>query len=109
MTKFEKLKNYSELAWAAYADYISSGENGDISTTGLQIYNFRQNFELIIEESSRENSGFQAKIFKNRNTGEYILSIRGTEISLETYKDLIIADIGGLGTDSIPKSQYADM
>ncbi|QCD46805.1 lipase family protein [Campylobacter rectus] len=115
MSKYGELKIYSELAWAGYADFLSADDSGDISTTGMQRYNFRKQFKVIDSYEQREGgSGFQATLFQNRDTEEYILSIRGTEIGIhpikwyETIKDTIIAD-GNLAISSMPGSQTLDM
>ena len=115
MSKYGELKIYSELAWAGYADFLSADDSGDISTTGMQRYNFRKQFKVIDSYEHREGgSGFQATLFQNRDTEEYILSIRGTEVGTnpikwyETIKDTIIAD-GNLAISSMPGGQTSDM
>ena len=110
MSNFYKLKTYSEVAWAAYGGFFEAGRDSKVETTGKQRYHLNQKFEKLYEYDSK--SGFQAKIFKDRTTGEYILSIRGTEAypfsaMLETLKD-VGADFN-LFLNSTPGAQYKSL
>ncbi|MBZ7988169.1 VWA domain-containing protein, partial [Campylobacter canadensis] len=97
-------------AWASYGGFFEADSYGRVYTTGKQRYHVNQKFEKVLEYDS--SSGCQAKIFKDRNTGEYILAIRGTEIYFnyelpETIKDFA-ADVN-LFVNSIPGAQYRSL
>ncbi len=94
--------------------------NGDFSP--LQAKQFFSRYDLL-KHCPNTNSGFSATLFGekrkqiNSKTKEksytseygyinYILAIRGTEIS--SFKDLFVAD-ASLAIGSIPKAQYDDM
>jgi len=110
MRKFEALKTYAELAWAGYKGFIKLGKSGRFDTTSAQRDNFSKDF-VEIKSSEEDNlSGFQAVLYKNIKTGEYILSVRGTEINQgfgQAIKDLL-ADIE-LAFNGTPHSQIGDM
>lgn len=93
MTKFSKFKVYADLSWEVYDDEYT----GSI----MKDYDFLKN-------QQNTNSGFAAKLVKNKNTGELVLVVRGTEMKKDFFNDLIIAD-GNLALNSMPSSQVADM
>ena len=93
---------------------------GDFSPT--QAKQFFSRYDLL-KHCPNTNSGFSATLFgekrKQKNTESkeisytseygyinYILAIRGTEIS--SFKDLFVAD-ASLAVGSVPKAQYEDM
>ncbi|WP_170020305.1 hypothetical protein [Campylobacter sp. RM16190] len=107
MRKFEVLKTYAELAWAGYKEFKTK------DATGAQIGAFDKRFETVKDSPANSSSGFQATLFKDKSTGEYILSVRGTEANifndpLEAFKDTIVAD-GNLALNDMPSSQTRDM
>ena len=107
MRKFEVLKTYAELAWAGYKEF----DTKDATQEQKNVFNSK--FETIKSSPENSSSGFQAKLFKDKSTGDYILSVRGTEFNpfsnpIETYKDLLKAD-GDLAFNNTPNSQVGDM
>ena len=107
MRKFEVLKTYSELAWAGYKEF----DTKDATQEQKNVFNSK--FETIKSSPENSSSGFQAKLFKDKSTGDYILSVRGTEFNpfsnpKETYKDVLEAD-GDLAFNNTPSSQVGDM
>lgn len=111
MRKFETLKIYSELAWAGYRGFLEPDTKGKLETTSAQRDNFSKNFIKIKSSEEKSLSGFQATLYKNIKTGEYILSVRGTEVDQgidQMKKDAFEAD-GDLALKSLPSSQVGDM
>ena len=104
MRKFEALKTYAELAWAGYRGFLKP-DKGKFNTTSAQRDNFSKDF-VEIKSSKEDNlSGFQAVLYKNIKTGEYILSVRGTQM---TQMGDLLADIE-LAFNGTPHSQIGDM
>ena len=96
MTTFSKFKVYADLSWEVYDDEYTGSIMKDYE---------------VIESQENTGTGFAAKLVRNKNTGELILVIRGTETKqgvIELYRDLIIAD-GNLALNSMPSSQVTDM
>ena len=111
MRKFETLKIYAELAWAGYRGFLEPDTKGKLETTSAQRDNFSKNFIKIKSSEEKSLSGFQATLYKNIKTGEYILSVRGTEVDQgidQMKKDAFEAD-GDLALKSLPSSQVGDM
>ena len=111
MRKFEVLKTYVELAWAGYRGFLEPDKKGKLETTSDQRDNFSKNFIKIKSSEEDSLSGFQATLYKNIKTGEYILSVRGTEVDQgidQMKKDAFEAD-GELAFKNMPNSQVGDM
>jgi Ca2+-binding RTX toxin-like protein len=122
------LKEYSQLAQAAYAnfdrsDYVAfgGGANGlegkligdEGQFTVSEAKEFSSRFELVHQSTDELNdSGFSASLFRDKESGQLVLSIRGTESSfLGTLEDLITTDArigidGYASTQLIPLYRY---
>jgi hypothetical protein len=122
------LKEYSQLAQAAYAnfdrsDYVAfgGGTNGlegkligdEGQFTVSEAKEFSSRFELVHQSTDELNdSGFSASLFRDKESGQLVLSIRGTESSfLGTLEDLITTDArigidGYASTQLIPLYRY---
>ena len=80
-----------------------NGEFGEI-----QAKRFFERYDLLIHQPNTE-SGFSATLFQNKETKEYTLAIRGTELKLsQAWQDIITTD-GSLLLSSTPLEQYNDM
>jgi hypothetical protein len=62
----------------------------------------------IVSHQKNTDSGFSATLFKNKNTGEYVYSLRGTEPS-QKIDDILITDVGDIVTDGLAIKQIVDM
>ena len=79
---------------------------GDFSP--LQAKRFFEKYDLL-KHCPNTESGFSATLFQNKETKEYTLAIRGTEIKLsQAWQDIITTD-GSLLLSSTPLEQYNDM
>ncbi|EQM94722.1 hypothetical protein HRAG_02486 [Helicobacter bilis ATCC 43879] len=80
--------------------------DGDFSP--LQAKRFFEKYDLL-KHCPNTESGFSATLFQNKETKEYTLAIRGTEIKLsQAWQDIITTD-GSLLLSSTPLEQYNDM
>ena len=72
--------------------------------------NFVNRFK-VLHYQPNTSSGFSATLFQNKQTKEYILSFRSTELSnlSQIWADLFATDIKHLLPSSTPKDQYDDM
>ena len=79
---------------------------GDFSP--LQAKRFFEKYDLL-KHCPNTESGFSATLFQNKETKEYTLAIRGTELKLsQAWQDIITTD-GSLLLSSTPLEQYNDM
>ncbi|WP_233708589.1 lipase family protein [Helicobacter bilis] len=79
---------------------------GDFSP--LQSKRFFEKYDLL-KHCPNTESGFSATLFQNKETKEYTLAIRGTELKLsQAWQDIITTD-GSLLLSSTPLEQYNDM
>ena len=80
--------------------------DGDFSP--LQAKRFFEKYDLL-KHCPNTESGFSATLFQNKETKEYTLAIRGTELKLsQAWQDIITTD-GSLLLSSTPLEQYNDM
>lgn len=110
----EQILRYGELSDASYID-ITAGTS-DIDIQGLlqddrqfsvqQSVNFTEQYEVLASSSEYgigSLSGFDATLFKDKNTGEIILSFRGSEEVFDWAAD------AALGVSGITYSQQISM
>ena len=99
MTPVEQYFSYAETALAAYgvdlvAGGINSREYTRIGMGSQQAAKFNDRW-LVLSQSSFNLNGFSAVLLQNRETGEKVLTIRGTNDPMDWATDLVnIANFG---------------
>ena len=99
MTPVEQYFSYAETALAAYgvdlvAGGINSREYTRIGMGSQQAAKFNDRW-LVLSQSSFNINGFSAVLLQNRETGEKVLTIRGTNDPMDWATDLVnIANFG---------------
>ena len=93
MTPVEQYFSYAETALAAYgvdlvAGGINSREYTRIGMGSQQAAKFNDRW-LVLSQSSFNLNGFSAVLLQNRETGEKVLTIRGTNDPMDWATDLI--------------------
>ncbi|MBZ7988157.1 lipase family protein, partial [Campylobacter canadensis] len=107
-TSYNELLKYAVLSDIVY-DNLRSDEKGNIyedTCTSTFNYNYVKNkYKLISYDTVDDDIGAQAMLFKDDKSGEYVLSIRGTEFGKEFFDDAIKAD-GRILTGQVPMGQF---
>ncbi|WP_051941049.1 hypothetical protein [Stenoxybacter acetivorans] len=130
----QDLSQYTLLMQASYAyldkfkDESGSYKEGEVQAAlrgekkgdfaEKQAENFVKNYEVISHQPN-QTSGFSATIFRDKESGENIFSIRGTEPNISwknwinkdepVFDPDIQADIGDIGFNGIALEQAVDM
>ena len=115
-----KLYDMAQMAEASYAE-LNSGMSGasfaqslqeDTSNSPLfskvQADYFSSKW-FVNSHIPNTPSGFSATIFEEISTGIRTLAIRGTEMTADSYNDLIIADGAGISLNGAAFEQIVDM
>lgn len=114
----KELKEYAELAQAAYADFFQNtsqaallnSRNGAFSE--YQVTLFLENYEIVHQYTDFGINGFSATVFRDKNNPErLILSCRGTEFSGDRLRDLLVTDLqigifGYAAPQAVPLYRY---
>lgn len=102
----------TQLAEAAYADFSNPSINpedtlqqGNSAFSSAQAIAFVSNWE-VIDHVPDTASGFSATIFRNRQSGAYTLSVRGTSATSPTD---ILNDINVIAGDGVAVAQLVDL
>lgn len=107
-TSYNELLKYAVLSDIVY-DNLRSDEKGNIyedTCTSTFNYNYVKNkYKLISYDTVDDDIGAQAMLFKDDKSGEYVLSIRGTEFGKDFFDDAIKAD-GRILTGQVPMGQF---
>lgn len=117
----KQLKEYVELAQAAYADF-SQIQNGSIRNALTNAENrafsesqavlFSRKYEIVHQYTDYGLNGFSATVFRDiENSERLILSCRGTEFSGDRLRDLLVTDLqigifGYAAPQAIPLYRY---
>jgi len=129
MSTIEELSQQTQLAEAAYANFIDStgnlittdaGITGALIASGFstnasgqssQAVDFIAHWEVVDQFTASglfgltDSSGFSATLFRNKDTRQYSIALRGTQL---VPSDLS-ADIGDILLDGISLDQVTDM
>ncbi len=121
-TKYYDMAALSEAAYVDFSDInfsdlIDDKEDvkkalqndslgGKFSATQAQ--NFVNKWEIVSHQANTE-TGFSATLFRDRATGEYYYSARGTEPFAQGGVDLLNADLGDIVRDGLAINQIVDM
>jgi len=106
----------SQLSMAAYAVGLNAsmtseqykGALKDTDFSDAQADAFIARYDIIDQQPSTLE-GFSGTVFLDTQTGEYVLSLRGTEFETEFLEDVARADFGDIGGNGIAVSQAIDM
>ncbi|MDR0528989.1 MAG: hypothetical protein LBG69_05195 [Zoogloeaceae bacterium] len=126
-----QVSEYAFLAQAVYADFMGGIHNAfmysDEQISKAPQEEERCEFSLrqakafldkykLADYLPNTASGFSESIFQSKETGEYIFSIRGTEVNSENFEavfnsvdDILGADIGNVGFNGIAIEQAIDV
>ncbi|MBZ7995526.1 hypothetical protein AVCANL279_08410 [Campylobacter canadensis] len=108
-TSYNELLKYAKVSDAVYGDTkITNGKieiNTETCDNKSSCVFVNNNYEIIAADTSHNISGAQAMLFKDGKSGEYVLSIRGTEFGKEFFDDAIKAD-GRILTGQVPMGQF---
>ncbi|WP_322522210.1 calcium-binding protein [Guyparkeria halophila] len=115
MTEFDELYLKSEMSLAAYAtfsidmspeDYIRSLENGGEGLSTTQAVEFASRWKVAAQFNDELTAGqlelglgtgLSVTIFEDRQTGEQVLAIRGTDDLQDVFTDLVDVSLLGSG------------
>jgi hypothetical protein len=98
--------DYVELA-LQNVDFSQMGTDYKGAFSATQAADFVATWKIVSHQKNTD-SGFSATLFKNKNTGEYVYSLRGTEPS-QKIDDILITDVGDIVTDGLAIKQIVDM
>lgn len=117
MSTIQDLFQQTLLAEAAYANFWNSSTNSTITDPALvkaalisegmsevQASDFVTQWQVVAQQPDML-SGFSATVFKNITTGEYTVSVRGTN----SLSDWDYANVGGIALNGMAMGQAADM
>jgi len=100
---FDKLKDYSD---ESVADALQISElEGKFSAT--QADDFVSHWQ-VVSHLPNTSSGFSATLFKNKQTGEYVFAVRGTEAT-SFIKDWGLTDFADIVRDGVALDEIVDM
>jgi Ca2+-binding RTX toxin-like protein len=123
------LSDFYKYSWFSNMAYVLWNENNIIDAESMrnaadapdvQRIPFDLGTEIFLNQGwtipsfqQNDDAGFAANLFVNESTGEKVLAIRGTEadplISVETYLDLVAADITEIGTIGLALNQAVSL
>ena len=120
-----QLKEFAQLAQAAYAyfdlaDFAGNGGNDgalkrEITNKDTGAFSEREatdfSSRFILLHQFRETSvsnGFSASLFQDKQSGQLVFSIRGTEIPLDITRDLFVTDLR-IGIDGYASPQVLSL
>ena len=116
-----QLKEYAQLAQASYgyfdaATFAGNGGNdpalieklrasgkGDFTEREATVFTSRYRLLHQFRDTSDSN-GFSASLFQDKQSGQLVFSIRGTEIPLDVGLDLLVTDLR-IGVDGYASPQ----
>ena len=123
MLTARQLKEFSQLSQAAYAhfdtnDFVYFGgtpgsalknlketPNSASAFTDSEAADFTARYEILDQsEDNADSNGFSATLFRDKQSGQLILSFRGTEFDNDRLRDLILTDLR-IGIDGFASPQ----
>lgn len=102
--------DYAELSYFAYAEWMPAGTNNWVLDPIDEDYSKQWDDEgmankySIVSHRATDSTGFSATLFQDKETGKYILSIRGTD----SLKDVFGPDVE-LSTGKMPVGQFESL
>jgi len=118
-SNIQTLHDLAETAVATYATLQSNASlardliNPDTGAgfTETQAADFVDRYKLLSTQSNVALNGFSGSVFLDRQTGQKVLALRGTEFTVgeQVTPDLVVADILGIGVNGYANLQGLEL
>lgn len=120
ITNIQTLHDLAETSLASYANLTTNTALFDdlqITNTGAsfttdQATQFINHYDLVHVQANVDWNGFSAAVFQDKQTGEKVFALRGTEFDRglnQIGTDLVVADVLGIGASGYANLQAVEM
>ena len=98
-----------KVSTAMSALTLTSGNNRTSKFTGVQAQQFLADGWTVVEHESNTKTGFSGTLFRNTQTGEFVLSFRSTEFADDAARDNEATNVLEVKQKGWAFGQIADM